>query len=61
MFLTKILFIFLILVCAAFYILYIWDFALILLIVMVALPILMFISLLVIIRATADIDLVVWL
>ena len=47
MVLTKILFIFLIIVCAAFYILYIWDFALVLLIVMIALPILMFISLLI--------------
>ena len=44
MLLTKILFIVLILVCAAFYILYIWDFALILLIVMIALPILMYIT-----------------
>lgn len=44
MLLTKILFIVLILVCAAFYILYIWDFALVLLIVMIALPILMYIT-----------------
>ena len=44
MLLTKILFIVLILVCAAFYILYIWDFALVLLIVMIALPILMFVT-----------------
>lgn len=44
MLLTKILFIVLILVCAAFYILYIWDFALVLLIVMVTLPILMFVT-----------------
>ncbi|WP_295069506.1 DUF58 domain-containing protein [Ruminococcus sp.] len=44
MLLTKILFIVLILVCAAFYILYIWDFALVLLIVMIALPILMYVT-----------------
>ncbi|WP_028516564.1 DUF58 domain-containing protein [Ruminococcus flavefaciens] len=44
MLLTKILFIVLILVCAAFYILYIWDFALVLLIVMIILPILMYVT-----------------
>lgn len=44
MILTKILFIVLILVCAAFYILYLWDFALVLLIVMIALPIIMFVT-----------------
>lgn len=44
MILTKILFAVLILVCAAFYILYLWDFALVLLIVMIALPIIMFIT-----------------
>ncbi|NLT09828.1 MAG: DUF58 domain-containing protein [Ruminococcus sp.] len=44
MFLTKILFIVLIIICAAFYILYIWDFALVLLIVMIAIPVIMFLS-----------------
>lgn len=44
MLLTKILFIVLILICAAFYILYIWDFALVLLIVMIILPILMYVT-----------------
>lgn len=44
MILTKILFLILILVCAAFYILYIWDFALVLLIVMIAIPVIMFFS-----------------
>jgi len=44
MLLTKILFIVLILICTAFYILYIWDFALVLLIVIIALPLLMFIT-----------------
>ena len=39
---TKILFILLILICAAFYILYVWDFALVLLVIMIALPIIMF-------------------
>ncbi len=47
MILTKLLFIALILVCAAFYILYIWDFALVLLVIMIALPVLMFIFLLI--------------
>ena len=44
MILTKILFIILIIVCLCFYILYVWDFALILLIVMAVLPIIMFIT-----------------
>ncbi|MCR4637809.1 DUF58 domain-containing protein [Ruminococcus sp.] len=44
MVLTKLLFIILIIVCALFYILYIWDFALVLLIVMIAVPIIMFVS-----------------
>lgn len=44
MILTKLLFIVLIIVCALFYILYVWDFALVLLIVMLALPIIMFIT-----------------
>ena len=42
MILTKLLFLILILICAAFYILYIWDFALVLLVVMITLPIIMF-------------------
>lgn len=42
MLLMKILFIMLIIICAAFYILYIWDFSLILLIVIASLPIIMF-------------------
>lgn len=45
MLLTKILFIILILVCAAFYVLYIWDFALVLLAVMTALPLIMLLCL----------------
>jgi len=44
MFLTKLLFTILIIICSAFYILYIWDFALILLIVMISLPAMMFIT-----------------
>ena len=44
MILTKLLFIALIIICALFYILYIWDFALVLLIVMIALPIIMFVT-----------------
>ena len=44
MILTKILFIVLILICAAFYILYIWDFALVLLVVMLMLPVFLFIT-----------------
>ncbi|MCR5601686.1 MAG: DUF58 domain-containing protein [Ruminococcus sp.] len=44
MILTKILFIILILICAAFYVMYIWDFALVLLIVITLLPVVMFIT-----------------
>lgn len=44
MLLTKILFIILIIICILFYILYLWDFALILLVVIAALPIIMFIT-----------------
>lgn len=44
MIITKILFIVLILVCIAFYVMYIWDFALVLLIVIALLPIVMFIT-----------------
>ena len=44
MILTKILFIILILICAAFYVMYIWDFALVLLIVIALLPVVMFIT-----------------
>ncbi len=44
MLLTKILFVILILICAAFYVMYVWDFALVLLIVMIALPIIMFVT-----------------
>lgn len=44
MILTKLLFIVLIIVCALFYILYVWDFALVLLMVMTALPVIMFIT-----------------
>ena len=44
MVLTKILFIILIIVCICFYVLYVWDFSLILLVIMVALPIIMFIT-----------------
>lgn len=44
MIMTKILFLVLILVCAAFYILYVWDFSLVLLIAVSALPVIMFIT-----------------
>ena len=44
MILTKILFIVLILICIAFYVLYIWDFALVLLVVIALLPVVMFIT-----------------
>ena len=44
MIITKILFIALILICFAFYILYIWDFALVLLIVIALLPVLMYVT-----------------
>lgn len=47
MILTKILFAVLILVCAAFYVLYIWDFSLILLVVIASVPIIMFIMLMI--------------
>lgn len=42
MILTKILFLILIVICAFFYILYVWNFSLILLIIFVALPVVMF-------------------
>lgn len=44
MFITKLLFLSLIIICIAFYILYLWDFALVLLIVIAALPLIMFIT-----------------
>lgn len=44
MLLTKILFAILIIICSMFYILYVWDFALILLVVMLALPVIMFVT-----------------
>lgn len=44
MLLTKILFAVLIFICVAFYILYLWDFALVLLVIMVSLPIIMFVT-----------------
>lgn len=44
MIVTKILFIVLILICIAFYVMYIWDFALVLLIVIALLPVVMFIT-----------------
>lgn len=44
MILTKILFICLIFICIAFYILYLWDFAFVLMIIMIALPIIMFVT-----------------
>ncbi|MBR5683713.1 MAG: DUF58 domain-containing protein [Ruminococcus sp.] len=43
MLLTKLLFIILIIICIFFYILYLWDFALVLLVVVAVLPIIMFI------------------
>ena len=42
---SKILFFFLIIVCGMFYILYLWDFAFVLFIIMLALPVVMFIEL----------------
>ncbi len=42
---TKILFIILIIICAAFYVLYIWDFSLVLLIVIASMPVIMFVML----------------
>lgn len=47
MVLIKLLFAALIIVCAVFYVLYIWDFSLVLLVVIIAVPILMFVSLLI--------------
>lgn len=47
MFIIKLLFIILILVCAAFYVLYVWDFSLVLLIVIASLPVIMFTALLI--------------
>lgn len=44
MFITKLLFLSLIVVCVAFYILYLWNFALVLLVVIIALPVIMFIT-----------------
>lgn len=44
MILTKILFLILIVICAFFYILYIWNFSLILLIIFVTLPVVMFVT-----------------
>lgn len=44
---TKILFLILIIICAAFYVLYIWDFSLVLLIVIASMPIIMFVMLLI--------------
>ena len=44
MILIKLLFIALIIVCAFFYILYIWDFALVLLVIVIFLPVVMFIT-----------------
>lgn len=45
MFLVKILFLLLIIVCSAFYILYIWDFSLVLLVVIISVPVMMFLML----------------
>lgn len=53
MLLMKLLFAVLIIVCAVFYILYIWDFSLVLLIVISALPIIMFVILLDVKRKTS--------
>lgn len=44
MIITKILFLVLIVVCLLFYILYIWDFALVLLVVVIAIPLIMFVT-----------------
>lgn len=44
MLLTKILFLILIIICTFFYILYIWDFALVLLVISLSLPLVMFVS-----------------
>lgn len=53
MLLAKILFIFLIIVSAMFYILYLWDFALVLLIIMAALPVIMLVQLIITKRGTS--------
>lgn len=45
MILTKILFFIIIIVCIVFYVLYVWDFALVLLVAMIMIPVIMFISL----------------
>lgn len=45
MLLTKIIFILLIIICAIFYVLYIWDFSLVLLVTLCAIPVIMFILL----------------
>ncbi len=47
MLITKLLFLIFILICSAFYILYLWDFALVLLVVMISLPVIMLISVLI--------------
>ena len=44
MLLMKIIFAILIIICAIFYIMYIWNFALVLLAVMIAIPVIMFLS-----------------
>ena len=44
MIITKILFLLLIIICIFFYILYIWDFSLILMIIFMALPAVMFVT-----------------
>lgn len=43
MFIMKLLFLLLLIICAVFYIMYLWDFALVLLIIMISLPVCMFI------------------
>ena len=53
MLIMKILFAILILICAIFYIMYIWNFALVLLIVMIALPAAMFVTTLIASRKTS--------
>lgn len=44
MILTKLLFILLIIICSLFYILYLWNFALVLLVVVIVLPVIMFVT-----------------
>ena len=58
MIITKIVFLLMIIICVMFYILYLWDFALVLLVVAAALPVVMFIMAL-ILKHTVKADIVI--